>query len=504
MPRIGGRPKSIKKIPIHVWIPPQEHPIYKVEVIRSSGTVDNITDDIISGEVTDGATEVIGSFKFKIDNSASQYTDLWTGGETVNVYMNYGTEATEKAFSGLIEKVSKIEHNIQISGRSHALKLLNITVTKQYENTETSEIIKDLISNYASEFTTNNVETSTTNLTVSWNQKPLWDCIKELCYAADFDCYVDANKDVHYFKSGSKTNTTEAMVHGDNIIEVSDFAEDISQIRNRIIVYGQDIGGLPSVYTAEDEESIAKYGVKEQIITDTNLTTVDALRDRAEAELKRLKDPPIVGEVKSIGTPTLRPGEKLRISYPDSGIPPNAYKIISYTHSFEGMLFTKVKVQKFAVTIPKIMKQTIENQQNISDIKNPYELRYSYNFTFDDDSQIESHYHTEISNGVLKLISGYSSGTMVSKSKTHFSNITQAHLKVTGSGLGGNIEYQLSNDNGNTWEKVNPDELHVFSSTGKKLKLRIILNSSSAQIDSVAILYSHEPPPEEEPPPPPF
>ena len=213
-----------KPIPAHIWILPTYNALYKIEVIRSDGTVDDITDEIFNGEVFDGATDTIGNFSFTVDNSNESKTGIWTGNEILYFYMDYATSATTKRFRGRIEKVSYQENTIKIIGRSESVKLLDITVSKSYTNIETSVILKELFDAYATDFTYNNVETSTTNMTVNWNKKSFWECVKELCQKAGFDSYIDVDLDCHYFESGSKPNTTEAVVHGSNLLEVEDFS----------------------------------------------------------------------------------------------------------------------------------------------------------------------------------------------------------------------------------------------------------------------------------------
>ena len=72
------------------------------------------------------------------------------------------------------------------------------SVTEEYIDTPCSEILKDIVAKYLTGFTVTNVETSTTDTNVTWNNKPLYDCILDLVSIAEFDCYVDSNKDFHF------------------------------------------------------------------------------------------------------------------------------------------------------------------------------------------------------------------------------------------------------------------------------------------------------------------
>lgn len=480
------RIRSGRRIPSYVWVPPTNQALYKLEVIRSDGTVDDITADIFKAEIQDGVTDTIGNFSAEVNNGDESRTGIWSGNETFNFYCDYATSATTKRFSGKIEKVSYQDHKIKIEGRSHSARLLDITVTKEYSSTETSAIIKDLFDSYATDFTYNNVNTSTTNVTTNFYQKPFWEALQELSRSAGFEVYVDYNKDCHYFTSGSVNNTTEAIVHTANLIEVGDFAHDYSLIKNRVIVYGAEVEGIQLVKTAQDSASISSNGVKELIIQDGNIVTESLCQEKADSELAKSKDPPLVGDVSSIGLATIQPGEKIRISAPSSNLPPNFYKIISYKHKIEGFMKTTVTIEKEPRKIYHVMRDTISKGQKLSETPNPNEMRYTVLYTFDSDSG--THSSTQITDGVLKT-DGSSTGTWISDTTTAQDGVTAIELRVTGDALSGTT-YQISTDGGATYTTIPSLKTQVTGfAPGTSIKLKIVLNSASTQIKSAGILY---------------
>jgi len=483
----------IRKSRGYIWIPPANHPIYKIKITRHDGTVDDITDYLTEGDVTLGATEVIGDFSITFDNSNEDYTDVYSGGEIVEIFMDYN-DGTTRIFKGIVDKVgyNKTEEGfmtVTLSGRHYAEKLLAITVTQQYTNTEASEILKDLFDKYTSEFTYNNVNTTSVSLTVNWYQKPFWDCVVELCNAVNFDAYIDDDLDCHFFESGSIENTTEAIVHDDNLLSVDGFGKDNTEVANRVIVYGQNIEDLPLIAFAEDETAQNALFIKEKIITDNNITTMTQAQERAEKELERLKESINRGDVTAYpGLPLLNPGEKIMISDPIDGLT-GYYKVISFNHSFsETGLTTKVTIEREKITAGKLFKERISTEQNIADISNPFEMRYSWNFTFDDDSQIETHDDTETREGFLVVVQNKAKGIATTISKTTPINVTQVQLKVKGNNIIGTT-YLISADNGLNWTTIIPDAKETIGSPGNSLKLKIKLNNSSTEIDSIAILY---------------
>lgn len=484
--------RSRRRIPVYVWVPPSNYPNYKIIIRRRSGYVDDVTDYILNGYMSNQVTEGIGSFRFTIDNSTSRFYNVWSGNETVYIYADYTTNPTNTIFRGIVEKVYYGGYYVHVYGRSSALPLLYKRVTRKYDGIAISTILKSLISDYAPGFTTSNVQTCTTTLTVNWYQKPFWDCVKQLCYASGYDCYVDANNDFHFFQEKTIENTVEAVVHGINLLETGDFGRDYSQVRNKVTVYGATIDDVPIVYTATDQDSYNEIGRwQEEIITDTNIRTVAEARDRAIFELNRLKDPPIVGTITSLGLPTLMPGEMLRISDPDNGLAPGTYKVLSLEHTFRhgDIMQTKVTIEKFSPSVPTMMKARIEAEQQLSDTPNPYELEYSWIITFDDETDTGSHNNTEIASGRLKLVSGASSGTWISTTTTATNNITKAQVKAAGNNIT-QATFYISNNNGATWQTVTLNDLTTLSSTGNKLKIKVVINSSNVEIDTIGILYS--------------
>jgi len=482
--------KSLKKIPVHVFIPPIYDPIHKIEIVGSN-TYD-VTDIIHSGEITNGVTDTIGTFKFVVDNSEETYTDAFSLYDVVNVYLDYATTATTLRFKGLIEKVSKAENTIIVTGRSTAAKVMGITVTKQYTSEYTHTILENLISSYSDVLTTTNIDTTEstdTQITVSWNQKPFWECILEICSKAGYECYIDENYDVHYFVSNTRNNTTDVIVHDQNLFETGDFAPDLSIVKNRIIVYGAKIEEMQIIATAEDTDSQTAYGIKEEIINDSTIITTAQAQARADYELAAKKDPPIIGDVISYGLATLAPGERLRISDPQNGIAPNYYPIQKYTHKFSNdePMQTTVTITKETSTLPRILKKRITFETQSTEFENINELRYSWIFDFNTDSG--THSDTQITEGVLNT-GGEVTGTWISDNLSVTSDITACELRANGDNLPGNVNYYISTDGGVVWQLVsNLNTLFTPNPPGSTLKLKIVINSATTNLDSLMLLY---------------
>ena len=342
----------------------------------------------------------------------------------------------------------------------------------------------ELFQAYTSGFSYNNINVSSANVTINWYQKPMMECVQELCKMSGFDFYIDADLDVHYFESGSIINSTEGAVHTQNIFETGEFAYDQSQIANRVIVYGANIGDLPLIKTSEDLTSQSTYGIRELIINDSNITTETQAQERADYELALAKDPPLVGDITCKGLATLQPGEKIWISDPDNNLQPNTYKIVSYRHKFEDFHETILTIEKEPQKIYHIIRDRISTEQKITEMPNPYEMKYSWNFDFNTDSG--THSTTQIINGVLK--STASSGTWISSVNSLSSNVIACELRAIGETISG-TNFYISTDNGITYQSISLNTSLTLSPPGQNLKIKIILNSADTQIDSLCLLH---------------
>lgn len=486
--------KSLIHIPVYVWIPPIYSPEYKIEVLTSNGTTYDVTDFVHEGEYTDGVTETIGNFTFTVDNYNETYTNKWNLYDKVKIYMDYDVTATTLRFTGVIEKLSTKNETIVISGRSIASRVMGLTVTKSVVSEYTHTIIEELIASYCSDYiTTTNIDTTEstdTTVTVNWYQRPFWECIQELCSRSGYDAYIDKNMDFNYFVSNTRDNTTECVIHDSNLLETGDFTPDLSTVKNRIRIYGATVEEMVIIWAEEDTSSIASYDVREEIINDSSIINIAQAQDRALYELSAKKSPPIIGEVTSLGLPTLLPGERVRISDPLNNLQPQYYNIRKFTHQFsnDDPFQTVLTIQKESSTISNILKKRITFETESSSMENPYEMKYSWLFTFDTESGVHTNTKIDTISGRLLLQTGQTSGNWVSDVNSLNSNMTECELRVKGESLSG-VTYSVSVDNGFTWQDVSPFVKKILTPPGQSIKIKVNFIAATTQIDSLMLLY---------------
>jgi len=482
---------NLKRKKIFAWVPPNNTTAFKFTVTRSDGTIDDITSKISKLEIKDQVTEGIGSFSFDIWDPNEEYVTAWTGNEIVHYYKDYAATASTLKFSGKIEKPSKRGNRLNVKGRSQSLLFLDITVTQNFTSVDTGTILASIISTYAPGFTSTNVVTSGTPLTVNWTQKPFWDCVKDLCSAPTnaYDCYVDGVKDFHYFESGSVKNSTDAIVHEMNLLEVNDFTPDISLVKNRIIVYGATVDGIQILDSGEDLTSQSTYGLKEKIINDDNLVNETQVSELVAYELARLKDPPNVGDVKSILLATILPGDSLQVSSPANGLSPQYYVSTGYKDvidNVQGLWSTQVFLNKEPRKMTHLMKDRIENENSKKRATtNPNEMRFSKNFFFDDNTG--TFVNTSITDSVVKTSTV--GATWVSPATTTTSNINEVYLILVGTKISG-VTIGVSGDGGVNYQTVaNKEKVVLSSAKGSNLVIKITFDDTTAEIDSLSLQY---------------
>lgn len=484
--------RNIKTIRPSFWVPPLYSALWKITVEDADGTEHDITSSCVTFNITDGVTDSIGTFEVMIPNTGD-YDNVFAHMDKFRYYCDYDTSATTIRFLGRVEKYNTKDAMLTLSGRSEALFLAGKNVTKQYADTDCSDIILDLISSYGeSRFTTTNVSASTgTTLTVNWYNKPFMECIKEICDACGYDFYIDATSDAHFFEQGSVENTTDAIVHNNNLIEVNDNSTTIEDMKNKVVVYGAETDGTQVIYTSSDSASnLSTYGTREDVVTDSNIT--DEVQAQQYADYLRSTSGstnPI--EVKSFLLAALQPGENIQVSSPIDGIAPNTYRCVTYTHelSSDG-LSTTVSINKETRRVSHVIADriTVESQRQQTQF-NAYGLSFSKNYLYDND--VGSHISTKIENGALKLSTG-SSGSWTSDitASPDGNNIYVVYLVAQGTALDG-ASFEVSGNSGVSYDSVSLKSLTVLgTSIGTNLRVKVTFSSASTEIDSLAIMYS--------------
>jgi len=486
-----------------MFIPRLFTPNWKVEVTRSDGTVDDITDDLIYLEFDKPVTEGVGQFKVIIDNNRDTYTELYDGGETIRIYLDMDDATTER-FEGILGHIRRVDGDfgitLELTGEHVAVELIDVTVAGSYEDEAIEDILEDLVNKYASGFTYDkSIYSCSTTATINWEDgTSFWSAVFDLCVLASYDCYVDDNKVFHFFAQNSYTCELEAVVYGPTLLETDGLGEDIADVKNKVIVYGEDETGLPIIYTASDATSQDSYNLKEKVIKDSSINSMDEAEERADAELAELKDPIVRGVARCQGMPTVNPGDLIWVVIPPLGLY-NKYRVLKITHIIDqGDYITELELSKPTRGFSYQFKEQTKADLVTRTVLNPNKLEYSYNFTFDgdieDNPNIEDPGDLKTAGGKLVIATG-TSGTAITSTKVATNNITQVELKVVGANLDDST-FHINTVEGagdDTWEAITRNVLHNVINTGNRnLALKIYLEefgTTEPEIDSISLLF---------------
>ena len=450
--------RNLKIIKPIVWVPPTATTAYKIVIERADGTLDDISKLAHKCVVEDYVTDSIGRFEFEIYDPNGTFFKIWNGNEIFRYYKDYAATATTLMFRGRIEKPSKTGYKLKVKGRGESLRILNVVVSKSYVNVECSAILKDLMDSYASWATYTGVETSNTSLTVNWYDKPMNECVQELCEAAGFDFYIDASLDAQFFEVNSRENTTDAILHNYNLFSLTDFTPDFTQIRNKIRVYGSDDKGMQIIYTAKQvsgEYGITTLGERSYTLKDSNITSFQQAKEIADYTLSQKINPPIVGEITGFLLSGVLPGDKVKLSSPNDGIVPGLYNATGYKDEINLMsnvFSTTLYINKVPRTVHHVIRDRIiqENKDKGASL-NPYGHDYSYIFLFNEDSG--THSDTEISDGALRLAGAASSGFWTSPTRQTTNSLSEVYLSMNGTALN-NLTVSVSTDGGTNYYPI--------------------------------------------------
>lgn len=494
---------NVKPIPVVHFIPPVFSPVYKIEVVTDTETLD-VTDLLVDGNYTDGVTNSIGNFEFKILDPSNINSEKIEEFDTVNVYMDYGKTATTLRFTGKIERKSNQELvYLTISGRSVAMITTGTNITYSSGGYKArSQILKDIINATKTDGETpkyfsglisdSGIEDDLTEINVNYEEIPFWNIVEEICTSGGRDAYIDVNNVFHYFLKGSRENTSEAVVEDINLIEASDYAKDTEEVYTKVRVYGKKYEGIPVIASSTQDTSNTKGIVKELKIDNGSVDSTLQATDLAEAYATDKRLPPTLGNITSLLLPTLLPGEKVKITSPTNNIPPEYYNINLFKHIFSinGSPQTELIIQKQKVQLSTIIKGNIKFQSDVVDSANKYDMDFSQVITFEEDSGV--HNNTIINEDYLKVKQGASSGSWVSDLIELDNDVTQIEFRFSGDYLikqyGATTSYiWFSLDGGTTWQVYGFGTTEVPS--GRDLKIRIDLNSSDAQVKAVSVLY---------------
>jgi hypothetical protein len=516
------------------------YPKWKILITDDDSVVHTISDFttgiasdnyLISASYTRPVTTSLASASIVFDNSDGHFTNTFNGGEIVEIYADYGS-ATTLQFRGRIDNVTySIDATggfvVDVSARDYP-ELVDWGTTGRCVSSYASVVLSDLFYDNFSDVkldfwngttwsratydsgtravTWDPAVTSfpTTAITTSWQNKKGWQVIEDICDRAGLSCYMDYDTSastwvLKTFVTDAIKNNYDSVTYGGNLISCNDFGLDNTGIYNSITVFGkQESDNIVLLATEESPVSIAALWKRQKVINDTALTSNTEVREKATSELAKGIQSLYTGKIKVVGMSTLKPGQQTMIFIP--GIKISGYYTVSkFTTeiSLSGGFTTSLDIKREGYKVADLFKEKINIEEESKAYINLNNMTDSLNIYFDEMPSQITHSNTEEADGRLQLQSGQTTGNATSNGYSTGYNVTYCELrKYSNFPVDANDIYEVSNDNGITWETydISSGDIHTFVSTGAVLKIRITLNRSSVNdtspaYESIVLLY---------------
>ena len=144
------------------WIPPDRTTIWTLTIAGI-----DVTNFILDGKIPFGLLTEELVCEIELDNSGEDFTDKFNEDDEIVFKMDFDDGSTVQ-FKGDVEEIqNKLQDGLfklGIKGSHFTSRFLDVTVTQDFKATKLSDMRNTLISIYAPDFTSNNVEENTTTI----------------------------------------------------------------------------------------------------------------------------------------------------------------------------------------------------------------------------------------------------------------------------------------------------------------------------------------------------
>ena len=216
---------------------------------------------VVTQNTSTGTADFIAEF----DNRTGRYKARFDLGQDVSIYHDTVNPATGNIiFRGVVEDVQFVtepnHERVIVRGRDYSCRLMDTYVQKIYNNTEVSVIIKDIIDSFVniqgkSDLTYTNVQTTTKTIAhIKFNERSCFEAIKTLAEMANYDFWIDTNKDLN-FKADSSISSGFTL--DNSTVQSGNFHYNDDTFFNLIKLYGgQYFSGRRESFTGDGAGSV--------------------------------------------------------------------------------------------------------------------------------------------------------------------------------------------------------------------------------------------------------
>ena len=153
-------------------------------------------------------------------------------------------EDTDVIFAGTLIEMDEVMRGgdvqvIRCRAKDYSFDFDRELVANVYENTTVQAAIEDIVDNYTTGFTYNNVVAAGSIDYLAFKYEYPSKCLQQLAELIGYDWYIDENKDVHFFAKESVTAPFDLDdTGGKYYFDTLKVKHDVKNLRNTIIVRG--------------------------------------------------------------------------------------------------------------------------------------------------------------------------------------------------------------------------------------------------------------------------
>ena len=506
-------------IPISIYEPKWKIVAYDMDgnAITVLDVPNNIS-NTISAEYSLTATENIGTFRVVLSNLNGQFLRKFNGGELVYIYMDDDLATTLK-FLGKIDNVYYglslgDGFTVTIEGRQKPELVDDVTSISFYNASPLQCFIGNSLEGteqdsngnwnngvlYNTEVTwhPDNVISGSATFTQTFENRSFWEIFRTICESLDLDFYIfyDSNWYIRVFNKETIFNENEYASYGENISSVGDFGYNNNDVKNNVVIYGKDNDNVIRIITRGDLDSQADLWKKTQVISDSNLTTYDQMLSKANEALTKSATREKSGNLTTLILPTLNPGETIQITIPYCDID-DTFRIKSFTQTYgSGGSFTSLEVARRRQRLSRYFEDALNIEGALTPYSNLNNMKDSIVLDFESTDKFTL-VNCSITDGILRLDTGETYGTLTTNAVASVPegdvtySVSECELRIKANNFSG-CSYRASNDDGITWETINPGVLHSFTSTGTSVRLEVTLivtDGISPEFEDIGLLF---------------
>ncbi len=486
-----------------IFIPSKKYQVsWKITITDNDSVVHDVTDYVISMNIVK-QSHTLNTARVTLSNPKGFFLNKFSGGEELDIYIEYDdVDPTTKIYVGKLDNI-----RFSIGGNGYTAEITSRTAPElkdkkiviSFVNALVSDAIKQIIDdNYDGLITYNNVVTTTERITASYNHQSGIDVIYDVLKRTNQKMYIDTNYDMHTFEKGTEVNINEQVNYNTNLISLTGYGVENTQIFNRIWVYGKIDGNIVLLDTQEDTDSQNQLWIKDEVITDSNLVTMEEVEDKAVSQLTNRIIANNSATLVTLGMPGIEAGQSLSVYVPYCGAF-DEHMIAGITHNISGGGFTSnMNIEDKPTSILDLMKERIVVEEQLKPYENQNSMTGAYTVFFDEDPTKLTHNNTEEiesdGDGLLQLQSGQTSGVATANVIDTEDDVTQCEFRIKANDEQQLCTYEVSNDGGNNWDTVEPgyQNIHTFTTAGHLLMWRINMVGDvthNPKFTSISVLY---------------